>query len=195
MSPIILKINDESDVDGKDSEIMEYIDEKGFPVFMFIYMDGCSHCMVAHPEWNKLKDEHFSKQVVVVDVEKDYLSKLEKLKTRITNKIGEIGGFPTMIAVTKNGENIEDYSGERNLDAFKNWIETTIASSGGSKFVGGRTKKTRKTRKTKKSSKKSKKTKRHIKGGRKWSLKYKKSINCNRPRGFSQKQYCKYGRK
>ena len=29
----------------------------------------------------------------------------------------------------------------------------------------------------------------------KWSIKYKKSINCNRPRGFSQKQYCKYGRK
>jgi hypothetical protein len=29
--------------------------------------------------------------------------------------------------------------------------------------------------------------------GGKWSLKYKKSINCNRPRGFSQKQYCKYG--
>lgn len=32
-------------------------------------------------------------------------------------------------------------------------------------------------------------------GGRKWSLKYKKSINCNRPRGFSQRQYCKYGAK
>jgi hypothetical protein len=29
----------------------------------------------------------------------------------------------------------------------------------------------------------------------KWTKKYKKSINCNRPRGFSQKQYCKYGRK
>lgn len=30
---------------------------------------------------------------------------------------------------------------------------------------------------------------------RKWSQKYKKSINCSRPKGFSQKQYCKYGRK
>jgi len=29
---------------------------------------------------------------------------------------------------------------------------------------------------------------------RKWSLKYKKSINCSRPKGFSQKQYCRYGR-
>lgn len=31
--------------------------------------------------------------------------------------------------------------------------------------------------------------------GGKWSMKYKRSINCKKPRGFSQKQYCKYGRK
>lgn len=30
---------------------------------------------------------------------------------------------------------------------------------------------------------------------RRWSAKYKRSINCRRPKGFSQKQYCKYGRK
>lgn len=33
-----------------------------------------------------------------------------------------------------------------------------------------------------------------IKKGGKWSLSYKKSINCFRPKGFSQRQYCKYGR-
>ena len=32
------------------------------------------------------------------------------------------------------------------------------------------------------------------KKNRKWSMKYKKSINCNRPKGFSQKQHCKYGK-
>lgn len=31
--------------------------------------------------------------------------------------------------------------------------------------------------------------------GGKWTLKYKRSINCKKPKGFSQKQYCKYGRK
>ena len=30
---------------------------------------------------------------------------------------------------------------------------------------------------------------------RKWSKKYKRSINCKKPKGFSQKQYCKYKRK
>jgi hypothetical protein len=39
-------------------------------------------------------------------------------------------------------------------------------------------------------SKKSKKNETKKYGG-KWSRKYKKSINCNRPKGFSQKQYCK----
>jgi hypothetical protein len=38
-------------------------------------------------------------------------------------------------------------------------------------------------------------TKKTLKKTRKWSMKYKKSINCKRPRGFSQKQYCKYGRR
>jgi hypothetical protein len=37
-------------------------------------------------------------------------------------------------------------------------------------------------------------TKRVKRGGRKWSAKYKKSIDCSAPRGFSQRQYCKYGR-
>jgi hypothetical protein len=39
------------------------------------------------------------------------------------------------------------------------------------------------------------KTRKNKKSKKRWSLKYKKSINCNRPRGFSQRQYCKYGRK
>ncbi len=28
-------------------------------------------------------------------------------------------------------------------------------------------------------------------GKKRWSVKYKKSINCSNPKGFSQKQYCK----
>jgi chromosome segregation ATPase len=44
-----------------------------------------------------------------------------------------------------------------------------------------------------KSKKRGKRGKRGKNGGA-WTAKYKKSINCRRPRGFSQKQYCKYGR-
>lgn len=40
-----------------------------------------------------------------------------------------------------------------------------------------------------------KKSKKCLGGKKSWSEKYKKSINCARPKGFSQKQHCKYGRK
>jgi len=38
-------------------------------------------------------------------------------------------------------------------------------------------------------------TRKNNKKGGKWSLKYKRSINCRRPKGFSQRQYCKYSRR
>ena len=34
-----------------------------------------------------------------------------------------------------------------------------------------------------------------IKHKKKWSTKRKKNVNCKNPRGFSNKQYCKYGKK
>jgi hypothetical protein len=66
-------------------------------------------------------------------------------------------------------------------------VEPPLKRGGSLDFKGGKKNHTHKkyimkTRKNKKSKKR-------------WSLKYKKSINCKRPRGFSQRQYCKYGRK
>lgn len=55
---------------------------------------------------------------------------------------------------------------------------------------GGKMRKARKT--IRKNTNKSNKTTTKPK---KWSQKYKNSINCKRPKGFSQKQHCKYGRK
>jgi hypothetical protein len=71
---------------------------------------------------------------------------------------------------------------DHNLDNSKYSDHETDSDSGGGKKNHTNKKYTMKMRKNKKSKKR-------------WSLKYKKSINCNRPRGFSQRQYCKYGRK
>ena len=43
----------------------------------------------------------------------------------------------------------------------------------------------------KKRKNKSRKVKKSRRTKRRWSLKYKRSINCKKPKGFSQKQYCK----
>ena len=50
-------------------------------------------------------------------------------------------------------------------------------------------------KKARKTYKKGMKRVKQVKIGGKWSKKYKKSINCKKPKGFSQKQYCKYSRK
>ena len=68
---------------------------------------------------------------------------------------------------------------DRTIDSFVDWINTKTKKH----QTGGKPNK-----------KKSKRKSRNLNGG-KWSRKYKRGINCRRPRGFSQKQYCKYGRK
>lgn len=57
-------------------------------------------------------------------------------------------------------------------------------------MTGKKLKSLKKKRKKKRGGVTRRKKRRH-----RWSRKYKKSINCKRPKGFSQKQYCKYGRK
>ena len=52
--------------------------------------------------------------------------------------------------------------------------------------------------KTRKYSAKKRKSRQHQhqhQDKHKWSLKYKRSIDCKHPKGFSQRQHCKYGRK
>jgi len=73
---------------------------------------------------------------------------------------------------------------DHNLDKSDASTDDEVESEGGGK---------KKNRKYRKYTIKTIKNK--IKRSKKWSLKYKKSINCRRPRGFSQRQYCKYGRK
>ena len=73
---------------------------------------------------------------------------------------------------------------DHNLDQSDASTDDEVEAEGGSK---------KKNRKYRKYTIKTIKNK--IKRSKKWSLKYKKSINCRRPRGFSQRQYCKYGRK
>ena len=65
---------------------------------------------------------------------------------------------------------------------------TSKCSDSKCSILGGKRKtKYRHGRKTR-----SRKNKTHKK---RWSMKYKRSINCRHPRGFSQRQHCKYGRR
>jgi hypothetical protein len=155
-------------------------------VFILYYMEGCGPCNAVRPEWEKLKNTMKTiekrEDIAIVDVDQVLSNKLKNMK--------EPEHFPTMRFVTDQGnvsENYEDsdiQTKDRTIDSFVEWIHSKTNNMKGGK---------RKYMSTKNQSQKKRKnqTKRKKKGG-KWSWKYKHSIHCKRPKGFSQKQYCKY---
>jgi len=161
------------------------LDSKNHKIFILFYMEGCGPCNATRPEWSKLKnvlsnDILNNDEIAIVAIDQELTSKLKNINS-------EPNSFPTMRFMTNSGEIVENYEDsniskkDRTIDSFVEWINSKI--------------------KTDLKNKKSKKH--HIRGGRKtkkkyggkWSLKYKRSINCKKPKGFSQRQYCKYGHK
>lgn len=153
----------------------------GKSIFVLIYMEGCGPCNSTRPEWKKIssvlkKDITKNEDVLVVDIDKNLLGKVKNFGS-------EPKGFPTIRFIAKNGKVTEDFEDcklseeykNRTIDSFVKWIKFKLNNTETHQ-------KTRTHRKTKQT-------------GGKWSRKYRNSINCNRPKGFSQKQYCKYSRK
>ena len=172
--------------DGKNlvEELDKLMGKKENKIFLLIFMEGCGPCAATRPEWAKLKnvltDDLLNRDdIVVASIDHELCEQLKNLKSKPPS-------FPTMRFITGGGDDVENYEDskvenkDRTVDSFVEWIKMkSNDKTGGKKQKGGK----RKTRKL-----------RNKKGG-KWSTKYKRSINCKRPRGFSQKQYCKYGRK
>ena len=151
-------------------------------VFILIYLEGCGPCNAARPEWAKLKNvfknyKH-NPNIGIVDIDQILCEKLKH--------INPPNSFPTMRYITNGGKTSENYEDSnianknRTIDSFVDWIKEKVNSQ--SQMVHHFSKKHRGNNFTRKNKNK--------KGG-KWSLKYKRSINCKAPKGFSQKQYCK----
>ena len=172
---------------GTNQHIIDEINKllkNGKNVFLFVYMDGCGPCNSTIPQWDNIPNnlnEHVKHQddIVTVRINKDLFPLLQNMGS-------EPGGFPSLRHVTNNQvEEFEDWDSQsgikdRSTDSFVEWIESKISKKKGVKKLPVKTR--------------NNKNKRKHRGG-KWSLKYKRSINCNRPKGFSQRQHCKYGRK
>jgi hypothetical protein len=192
----LLHINSKQD----SKKIDKYI-KNGSDVFILVYMVGCGPCNATRPEWAKLDGAlraqyKNNNKLVVIDVNKDFLPYIKN--------IGPIDGFPTMKYIGNHGKTVENYEKDRSVDSFIKWIESKIniiistEETNSPEAVYKRIVKTEKHRKTHHRHKKvlrvGKQSGRKQSGG-KWTRKYKASINCSKPKGFSQKQYCKYGRK
>ena len=151
--------------------------------FMLIYMEGCGPCNAVRPELKKLQNvlKNYANRddIAIVSIDKDLVYNIKYIKQHPNS-------FPTMRYISNRGETTENYEDsniknkDRTVDSFVEWIKSKETSENKTKTYKRKEQKGGKTRK--------------ILGG-KWSLKYKRSINCKRPKGFSQKQHCKYGRK
>ena len=155
-------------------------------VFILIYMEGCGPCNAVRPEWEKLKNvlKKYGNNdtIVIIDIDKDVVDKIDYLH--------KPSSFPTMKYITNKGKDTENYEDsnipnkDRTIDSLVEWIDSKTKND----------KKRIQHKKTFKNNLQKGGKTRNLRGG-KWSLKYKKSINCRHPKGFSQKQYCKYSRK
>jgi hypothetical protein len=193
---VYLEINKKNYNKGKITlidQLNRYLNNKESKIFILFYMEGCGPCNQTRPEWSKLKNVLSNNMlrrdnIVIVSIDKDLYGKLRNIKR-------EPNSFPNMRFITNAGEKDENYEDsdisnkDRKIDSFIEWIklksgENNITKSEDNSHVKNNlTKKNINHKKTRK-----------IYGG-KWSAKYKRSIKCNKPKGFSQKQYCKYGRK
>jgi thiol-disulfide isomerase/thioredoxin len=193
----------------EDAEQVNKLIGQDKDVFILVYMEGCGPCNATRPEWAKLEsalEDQYSKnnKLAVVDLNKDYQD--------VVKSLGNIDGYPTLKHINHNGKKIQSYedsavkSKDRSVDSFINWIESTInkvestTPTGSPEEVYERLTNnddnSNKSISKSKSQKSNKKRPSSRQTGGKWTRKYKKSINnCKRPKGFSQKQYCKYGRK
>jgi thiol-disulfide isomerase/thioredoxin len=194
---VYLQINKKNYASGKSNlidKLNKHLTHRDDKIFILFYMEGCGPCNATRPEWSKLKNvlsNHFLNRddIVIVAIDKDLAGKLKNIGN-------EPNSFPTIRYMTNQGKINENYEDsniskkDRTIDSFVEWIQL----KSGEKNITQSESKHSKTKSHKKSSIKLGGGTRKKRGG-KWSLKYKHSINCRIPRGFSQKQYCKYGRK
>ena len=200
---VYLKITKKSSK-GEIDALNNHLSNKDAKVFILYFMEGCHPCNATRPEWAKLKNV----------LSNDFLNKSDitiasvdhTLCGQLNNIGSEPNSFPTMRFMTNAGQEIENYEDsdisnkDRTIDSFVEWIKNKTGENNITiSEVSPKSKKPSSSKRMRHHPKGSYRHKqlgsktRKIKGG-KWSAKYKKSINCSSPKGFSQRQYCKYGR-
>lgn len=190
---VYLQINQKNYALGKPNlieKLNKHLTRKNDKIFILFYMEGCGPCNATRPEWSKLKNvlsNHFLNRddIVIVAIDKDLTGKLKNIGA-------EPNGFPTIRYITDEGNINENYEDsdisrkDRTIDSFVEWIQLKSGEKNINQY---------KKQHFNKIHKKTRKNKTRKQNGGKWSLKYKRSINCKKPKGFSQKQHCKYSRK
>ena len=171
-------------------ELDDHLGIKDNKCFILFFKEDCGPCNATRPEWKKMKNvlnKNFLNRDDIIIASIDY-----ELAENLNYVLSKPNSFPTMRFITNSGQEVENYEDgnisnkDRTIDSFVEWVKL---KSGEQDITGFKKHHFNKTHKKYKIGGTRKKR------GGKWSLKYKRSINCKKPKGFSQKQHCKYGRK
>tara|TARA_B100001287_G_scaffold137758_1_gene115999 strand:- start:363 stop:797 length:435 start_codon:yes stop_codon:yes gene_type:complete len=84
--------------------------------FTLFYWKDCGHCKKMMPEWDKFMKSNNNQGVKVNKIEKDE-------NPGLMDKMG-VNGFPTIL-LTKNGEVVKPYEGERTAEAFQSFVNSS----------------------------------------------------------------------
>ena len=88
------------------------------PGLLYIYGDWCHFCKQFQPDFFKLADLFTDNgDFLITQIES---SEIEN--SNVKNIIGNIQGFPTLLFFDKNGKIINNYQGERTIQALLKYI-------------------------------------------------------------------------
>jgi thiol-disulfide isomerase/thioredoxin len=87
---------------------------------VYFYMDGCGHCNKFTPTWDKFCSANSSSI-------KTYKFEQAQVKEQITAYT--ITGFPTILLLDKNNAKIDEYNGERSVEALTSYVNGRASHS------------------------------------------------------------------
>uniref|UniRef100_A0A6C0DWZ2 Thioredoxin domain-containing protein n=1 Tax=viral metagenome TaxID=1070528 RepID=A0A6C0DWZ2_9ZZZZ len=87
---------------------------------VYFYMDGCGHCNKFTPTWNKFCSANSTSI-------KTYKFEQAQVKDQITTYA--ISGFPTILLLDKNNAKIDEYNGERSVEALTSYVNDRASHS------------------------------------------------------------------
>ena len=89
---------------------------------VFFYAEWCGHCKRFKPEWNKFKKKMNGKRVngtilVVMECSSEEEEKVQEY---------DVNGFPTLKLLDANGQEIKEFSGQRNTNSLVEFVNNNV---------------------------------------------------------------------
>ena len=90
--------------------------------FAMFHMEGCGHCVMLRPEWDKMKKKVDS-SLILAEIDSNYSREI----TNLTG--GEVVGFPTLMVI-KGGRKAFEYNRERKEKEMLKFVRETFKEVG-----------------------------------------------------------------